>query len=72
MRYYFHLEKGTSVYVDHRGRDFADLQGVTAYAHETARTLAQDEIWDGWSVRVIDARNTEVLCLPLAEAAMTK
>lgn len=71
MRYFFHLESDANIHLDHRGRDFSDFPGVEAHAAALARGLADDEMWAGWSVRVIDAQNREVLCVRIEDTALS-
>lgn len=69
MRYFLHLESETNMYIDHRGKEFADVGSVVAYAKGMARELADHDRWLGWSVRVIDATNTEVFCAQIVDPA---
>ncbi|MCC7252613.1 hypothetical protein [Hyphomicrobium sp.] len=71
MRYYFHLESETNIHLDHRGREFADAGGVKSYAVAMARELAREDKWLGWKLRVIDAHNTEVICVPIVDAVLS-
>lgn len=72
MRYYFHLENGTSVHLDHRGRDFPDIGTVKTHATAAARELAKHEKWNGWSLLVIGSNNSEVLRVPIANAILAE
>jgi len=68
MRYYFHLESETNIQIDHGGRDFDRHRDALDHAFALARDLGEDEKWLGWSVRVIDEDNAEVLCVPIFAA----
>lgn len=72
MRYFFHLESETNVHIDHLGKEFEDAQGVKAHAMAVACKLAREDKWLGWAVRVIDAKNVEVLCVPIVDEALQK
>jgi hypothetical protein len=72
MRYYFHLEKGTSVQLDHRGREFPDIGTVKTHATAVARELAKHEKWTGWSLLVIGSNNSEVLRVPIANPILAE
>ncbi|WP_072397132.1 hypothetical protein [Hyphomicrobium sp. CS1GBMeth3] len=72
MRYFFHLESETNVHIDHLGQEFAHYQDVTHHAFAMARELAEEDRWLGWSVRVIDARNREVICVPILDAILSR
>ena len=65
MRYFFHLESETNIVIDSRGRDFDRRFDAINYASAMARDLGDDERWIGWSVRVIDERNAEVVSVPV-------
>lgn len=67
MRYYFHLESETNVYLDHQGQEFAHYEDMMQYAIALARELAEEDRWLGWSVHVIDAHNAEAVCLPVLD-----
>ena len=69
MRYFLHLESETNIYIDHRGKEFPDIGSVVAYAKGMARELSAHDRWLGWSVRIIDATNTEVFCVPIVDPA---
>jgi|JRYL01.1.fsa_nt_gb hypothetical protein len=72
MRYYFHLESETNIHIDHLGQEFAQERDVMEHAFEMARRLAEEDRWLGWSLRVIDARNTEVICVPILDSIMSR
>lgn len=72
MRFYFHLESETNIQIDLRGRDFDWSQDAKDHALALARELAEDERWLGWSVRVIDAGNAEIFCVPIHESTLSK
>lgn len=72
MRYFFHLESDRDIHIDPMGEDLADPGAAKAHAVAMARMLARDSAWEGWSVRVIDANNAEVLSVPVTGIALTK
>lgn len=72
MRYYFHLESETNIHIDHLGRDIADLRGVETHATQLARELANEDRWLGWTVRVIDAHNREVLSVQILDSILSQ
>lgn len=72
MRYYFHLERGESLHLDHRGKEFPDLEGVLAHAVAMARELADGETTADWSVLIVDAHNMEVFRLSVDEAGYAR
>jgi hypothetical protein len=74
MRYFFHLESdaGTRIHLDHLGRDFSDAQGAGAHAVAMARKLAREDAWLGWSVRVIDSANTEIIRVPVRDPLLAE
>jgi hypothetical protein len=71
MRYYFHLENDSSLSIDHIGKEFPDLPSVTSYASELANSLARSDMPEGWAIRVVDARNTEVFWLPVVDGILS-
>ena len=68
MRYYFHLESESTIQLDHCGREFDWCQDAMEYAAALARDLAGEDKWQGFTVRVIDECNTEILCVPVVDA----
>jgi len=70
MRYFFHLESDTTVFLDHLGTEFAAQDSATRHAAVMARDLAADDQWLGWYVRVIDANNTEVTSVQVVDALL--
>jgi hypothetical protein len=72
MRYYFHLETETNVYIDHLGKEFEGVEAAKAHAVVVARELSAYDKWLGWMVRVIDADNAEVCCVPIVDPAVAR
>lgn len=72
MRYFFHLESETNIHIDHLGEEFAREEDVMEHAFAMARELAGEDRWLGWSLRVIDERNTEILCVPILDSIMSR
>ncbi|MGE0023855.1 MAG: hypothetical protein AB7S70_09520 [Hyphomicrobium sp.] len=70
MRYYFHLESETTVFLDHLGKEFAGEDSAARHAASMARDLAADDQWLGWFVQVIDANNTQVLSVQIVDALL--
>jgi hypothetical protein len=70
MRYYFHLESETNIHIDHRGRAFEAAKEAEEHAAAMVRQLAEEDRWLGWMVRVIDARNKEVICLQIVDSVL--
>jgi hypothetical protein len=72
MRYFFHLEDATDVHLDHRGMKFAQRQEAVDHAFIVARALSGESRWAGWSLRVIDAENVEILRLPIRDLSSVR
>ncbi|WP_295557163.1 hypothetical protein [uncultured Hyphomicrobium sp.] len=70
MRYYFHLENDESIHIDHLGKDFEYVESAKVHAASVARKLAATDRWQGWSLRVIDARNAEVTNIPIQDTLL--
>lgn len=72
MRYYFHLESDTNIQIDHWGKEFDCPQDAIDHGAVLARQLAEFDTWLGWAVRVIDAHNTELVCVPILDPIESK
>ncbi|HRN84813.1 MAG TPA: hypothetical protein PK857_08330 [Hyphomicrobium sp.] len=71
MRYYFHLESETNICIDAQGIDFEGRSDAINHASAMARDLGDDDRWLGWSVRVIDDGNAEVISVPVRASILS-
>lgn len=71
MRYYFHLESKTNIHIDPHGMDFDRRLDAINHASAMARDLGDDDRWVGWSVRVIDERNAEVVSVSIRASILS-
>lgn len=64
MRYFFHAIGGR-VYEDKDGEEFAENEDAMTHAMVIARELAEDVIFDGFWIVVVDGEEDEIGRVPI-------